>query len=148
MLKPVLAVIVLLLMGTGAYAFGGPCAVGRGAGPSPSVVSALHLTEDQRAVIESMHEAFEEEFRPLQNQLLGKRGELAQLWAEADPSQSKIAAKQFEILEIQGRIQEISTRYQLKCRQILSPEQCKILSTLTNRYGGSRKGRPWVDYGR
>jgi hypothetical protein len=46
-------------------------------GPDPSVASALQPTEDQRAVIESLHEAFEEEFRPLRNQLLSRRSELA-----------------------------------------------------------------------
>ena len=65
MLKPVLVVMVFLLMGTSAHAFGGPCVMGRGAGPDPSVASVLQLSEDQKAVIESLHEAFEQEFRPL-----------------------------------------------------------------------------------
>ena len=148
MLKPMLVVAVILLMGTSVYAFGGPCVMGRGAGPDPSVASVLQLSEDQKAVIESLHEAFEEEFRPLQNQLLGKRGELAQLWTDADPNQTKITAKELEIREIQGRIQEISTRYHFKCRQILSREQLKTLSALANQSGGLRRGRPWVSYGR
>ncbi|MFZ2445046.1 MAG: periplasmic heavy metal sensor [Syntrophobacteraceae bacterium] len=147
MLKPALVVAVFLLMGTNAGAFGGPCVIGRGAGPDPSVASALRLSEDQIAVIGSLHETFEEEFRPLQNQLLSKKGELAQLWAKTDPDQARIAAKEVEIRDIRGRIQEISTFYHLKCRQMLSPEQRKILSTLSNQYGGSRRGRPWVSYG-
>jgi Spy/CpxP family protein refolding chaperone len=147
MLKPLLVVIVFLLMGTGAHAFGGSCAMGRGEGLAPSVASVLQLSEDQKAVIASLHEAFEEEFRPLQNQLLSKRSELAQLWAEVDPNQAKITAKELEIREIQGRIEEISTRYHFKCRQILSPEQLKNLSTFTYQAGGSRRCRTWVNYG-
>ncbi len=146
MLKPLLVIAVFLLMDGGAHAFGGPCAMGRGAGSVPSVVSILQLSEDQKAVIESLHEEFEQEFRPLQNQLLSKRGELAQLWAKTDPDQQRIAAKELEIQEIQCQIQELSTSYHMKCRQILSPEQRKTLSTLGNQ-PELRIGRSWVSSG-
>ena len=89
MLKPVLAVIVFFLMGTGAHAFGGSCAMGRGEVLDSSVASALQLSEDQKAVIASLHEAFEDEFRPLQNQLLSKRSELAQLWGRGRSGSGK-----------------------------------------------------------
>jgi len=148
MLKALLVVAVFLLMEAGAHAFGGPCVMGRGAGPAPSVASALQLTEDQEAVITSLHDGYEQEFCPLQNQLLSKRRELEQLWEASDPDQAKIIAKELEIQQIQGRIQEISTRHHLKCRQILSPEQRKTLSTLSEQSGGKRRCGPWVRYDR
>jgi Spy/CpxP family protein refolding chaperone len=144
MLKPAVFVALLLLIGANAHAFGGPCVMGRGYGLDPSVAEDLRLTEDQKAVINSLHESFEHEYLPLQNLLFGRRGELERLWAEADPDQTRIKAKQREIREVQSRIQEMATQYHLKCRQVLTPEQRNKLAAFREYYRGSRVGHTLI----
>ncbi|MHC1729188.1 MAG: Spy/CpxP family protein refolding chaperone [Syntrophobacteraceae bacterium] len=147
MLKPVLVIAVLALMGN-TLAFGEPCMTGYDATVlPPSVASTPRVSEDQKAVMDSLYEAFEQEFRPLQNQLLSKKGELAQLWKEANPDEARIVAKQLEIREIQSRIEELSTQYRLKCRRILSPEQRRQLTTFSDQPGGARGARVRVNHG-
>ena len=118
--------------------------MGRGYGLDPSVAEDLRLTEDQKAVINSLHESFEHEYLPLQNLLFGRRGELERLWAEADPDQTRIKAKQREIREVQSRIQEMATQYHLKCRQVLTPEQRNKLAAFREYYRGSRVGHTLI----
>ncbi len=144
MLKIVLMIAILILTSS-LLAFGEPCPMVDDATTLlPPVASVLGISEEQEAVMNSLREDFEREFRPMQNQLLGKKGELAQLWREANPPEVKILAKQVEIREIQARMEDLSTHYRLKCRRILTQEQRETLSRLANH---SRTGRPRVSYG-
>lgn len=103
-------------------------------GIDPELVTRLALTEQQIKEIESSHDAFKREYGPLRDQLYRKRAELTKLWSEADPDEQLIMAKQTELLEIQKRIGETATRYQLACRKILSPKQRNILIQYKKEY--------------
>lgn len=71
-----------------------------------------------------------DEISTLHDELYGKKMELKDLWATARPDLSAIAAKQRKIREISSKIQEITTRHQLQCREILTYEQREKLVAL------------------
>ena len=137
--------IALVLTASGVWAFGGGggCC-GMGMGPDPGmksgIASDLDLTADQKAQLQARQEAFMTEIEPLRNELFTKREELRQIWTKPDPDQAAISAKQQEIRNLQGQIQERATQQRLGCREILTAEQCETLGAFTAQ-GGWRNGR-------
>jgi Spy/CpxP family protein refolding chaperone len=130
--------IALVLTASGVWAFGGGgCGMGMGPGIGMNTrfASDLNLTADQKAQLQTQREALMAETEPLRNELFTKREELRQLWAKPDPDQAVISAKQLEIREIQGQIQERATQQRLGCREILTAEQREKLGTLTAQTG-------------
>ncbi len=45
------------------------------------------------------------------------------LWAQTNPDQEKILAKQKEINALMAQLQEKATKHRLEMRQVLTPEQ-------------------------
>lgn len=124
----------LVLAASNAWAFGGGgCGMGMGpgCGMNSQLVADLNLTPDQKAQLQARQEAFMAEIEPLRNELFTKKEELRQLWAKPDPDQTLISAKQQEIRELQGRMQERATQQRLSCRDILTPEQRAKLGAMT-----------------
>lgn len=136
-------VFVLFMTASTAWAFGGR-GCGMGAGPGLGMncqaFSSLGLTAEQKTQLQARHDAFAAEIEPLRNQMFTKREELRQLWATPNPDQGLISAKQQEIRDLQGQIQERATQQRLGCLEILTPAQREKLATLTAQCGG-RGGR-------
>lgn len=132
MKKVGILLIVWMLASTNAWAFRGRCGTDPGSWLSSYMASELNLTEDQKIRIESVREIFLENIDPLRDALIAKGEELRQLWTDADPNQSAILAKQQEINEIRGQLEEKTIQYQFDCRQILTSEQRNRLATLTD----------------
>ncbi len=130
--------IALVLAASSAWAFGGGSGCGMGMGINSRFASDLNLTADQNAQLQARQEAFMTEIEPLRNELFAKREGLRELWAKSDPGQALISAKQQEIRELQGRIQERATQQRLSCREVLTPEQREKLGTLTAQRGWGR----------
>jgi Spy/CpxP family protein refolding chaperone len=99
----------------------------------PPYPADLNLSEEQRARIDSRQRAFMDEISTLHDELYSKKMELKDLWATARPDLSAIASKQRKIREISSKIQEITTRHQLGCREILTHEQREKLVSLDPR---------------
>ncbi len=139
--------VAMVLVSSNAWAFRGGCGMGQGFGMNPAVASALNLTEDQQAQIQVKQELFQEETNPLRDKLFGKKMELRNLWAKANPDQASISEKQQEIQAVQNEMQEKATQYQLDCRQLLTPEQQEKLGAFVAHHGGwdghGRGGRGW-----
>ena len=108
---------------------------------NPNFASNMNLTDDQKAQLQSRHDAFMAEMNPLRDELFSKKMELRELWTKADPSQAEISAKQQEIREIQSRMQEKATEYQLECRQMLTPEQREKMTVTPASFGGKGGGQ-------
>lgn len=139
-----------------ATANAGPWGQGPGmGGPGPRgwmgmgmfLATELGLTQEQVSELQAMRERHFSEIAPLREKLFSKRQELRLLWANPNPDAAQITAKQKEIAEIQGQMQEASTRHRLEALKVLTPEQQQKLSTLMQERGpGSgwgRHGRPW-----
>lgn len=140
-----LLIMAGVLVASNAWAFrGGPgMELGDGMGPGCWMgarwAASLDLTEDQQAQIQVRQKAFRAETDPLRDKLFGKKMELRDLWAQTNPDQAKISAKQKEIQILQNELQEKATQYQLKCREVLTPDQQEKLTT-TVGYPGGRGG--------
>ena len=104
--------------------------MGPGYGMPPYAASNLNLTAEQSNPLQTLRETYLNEVTPLQNQIFGKRAELRMLWAQQNPDQTAITAKQKEILELQQQLQEKSTKYQLDCRNALTSEQHEMKHSL------------------
>lgn len=134
------ATLVFLLIASLAFAGGW----GRGYGVAPYAASNLNLTAEQSGKLQALRETYLNEVTPLQNQLFSRRAEMQMLWAKQNPDQQAITAKQKEIFELQQQLQEKSTRYQLDCRNVLTPEQQSQMAAFGPGYGrghGPGRGR-------
>ena len=98
----------------------GPCGPGYGPGASGP---GLNLTPEQTQKMQALQESFFKETVSLRNELMSKKFESRSLWAQTNPDQEKILAKQREINALKAQFQEKATKHRLDARNILTPEQ-------------------------
>jgi len=87
----------------------------------------LHLTEEQTARLQKLRESFLKETLSLRNDLVIKRLDLNDLLADPESDPRRVLAKQTEISDLESKIGERMVIYRLEMRQILTPEQVKLL---------------------
>jgi len=117
---------------------------------SSSCESIPNLTPEQSAKLAELKAQRLKEVLPLQKELIAKRAELRALWAQTNPDEAKIKAKQHEVTELENTLQEKMTNYRLECRNVLTPEQQAQLKPEQPRKGyGYKAQRPGArGYGR
>jgi Spy/CpxP family protein refolding chaperone len=108
--------------GSGLCGFG-PFGSGYGPGPKGAWGLGLNLTSEQNEKMQAMQEVFFKETLPLRNEMQTKQLELRTLWAQTNPEQEKIIAKQKEVNALRTQLQEKGTKVRLEMRKILTPEQ-------------------------
>ncbi len=96
---------------------------GPGYGPGMAWGSGLNLTPEQTQKMEALRESHLKETLPLRNELQIKQLELRTLWAQTNPDQAKILAKQKELNAFREQLQEKATVHRLEMRKVLTPEQ-------------------------
>ena len=111
---------------------------GMGYGPKGSWGPALNLTAEQNQKIQAMREGFFKESLPLRNEMQIKQLELRTLWAQTNPDQEKILAKQKEINALREQMQEKGTKNRLEMRKILTPEQQAQVGAFGPGFGPGR----------
>ncbi len=89
----------------------------------------LNLTEEQKGKIDAMRESLQKEITPIRTDLIKKRMELDLLWMEDSPEADKIKAKQREIRDLKGKLEDRLTDHRLSFISILTPEQRAELLT-------------------
>ena len=115
----------------------GPCATGYGPG---GWAAALNLSPEQNQKMQALRESHFKETIPLRNEIMSKRLELRTLWAQTNPDQEKILAKQKEINALTAQFQEKATKHRLEMRQVLTPEQQAKIGTFPGGPGGFGPG--------
>ena len=83
----------------------------------------LNLTEEQKGKIDTLSESMRKELTPLRTESIKKRMELNLLWMEDSPDADKIKAKQREIRDLKGKMEDIYTDFRLSVNSLLTPEQ-------------------------
>jgi len=101
----------------------------QGWGMHPSALGELNLTQEQKEKIRAQRDSYRKEAAPLRMELLRKRTELKLLWMETTLDPGKIKAKQKEILELRGQLQEKRTDHRIGFFGMLTPEQRTQLIT-------------------
>jgi Spy/CpxP family protein refolding chaperone len=113
-------VVTMAFALSASFALAGPGGWGPGMGPGFGLYPyAASATPEQSEELRVQQEAYLKEITPLQNDLFSKKMELRLLWAQANPDQKKIMAKQREINELRQELQEITTQHQFEIRKIL-----------------------------
>jgi len=147
MKKMIVGLMVVALLATAGLAMAqgwgrGPgCGPGAGGGPGYGPKGAggagLNLTAEQQQKMQVLREKHWNDTAVLREEMLNKKAELRNLWAQAAPDKETILAKQREINGLRDRLQEKGTQNRLEMRPLLSPEQQAQL----NSYGpGSGPG--------
>jgi Spy/CpxP family protein refolding chaperone len=134
-----LLLIVLTVLGVVNVAHSGPWNMGAESRLDPSRYPQLELTGDQKAKLQALNQALVAEINPLRDLLFNKKMELQALWSQTNADQARIAEKQEEIQATRTRMQELITKYQMDCRECLTPEQRRKLVAMPSCWCG--KGR-------
>lgn len=157
----VTAAMALLMIASQATAFRGYGSPGNTRGCCPQMsgywASELDLTEPQKDQIRAMNETFTNENNELKEQIYAKHQELRQLWAEPEPDQNRIIAKQQEINQLKNDLRDKTTLHRMKVRnEVLTYEQREKLSGMMQdrdlmrgyRDGNAPRGKPGRGGGR
>jgi len=83
----------------------------------------LNLTEEQKGKIDAMRESLRKEMTTIRTDLIKKKMELDLLWMEDSHEGDKIKAKQKEIRDLRGTVEDRLTDYRLNVNSMLTPEQ-------------------------
>ena len=101
--------------------------MGSGQGHPPCwLPDDLQLTAEQMEKLRLIQRSYLNDLTPLRNDFLNKRYELRRLISDPTSNADDIRAKQEEALALETQIQEKVIDYQLKVREILTPEQFKL----------------------
>ena len=135
---------LLLLLASATFVMAGArgkgARMGSGSGMIGPGLSGLNLTTEQSEKILALREAHMKDMIPLRTQLFNKRAELRLLWMQTNTDPEKIKAKQREMIDLMGQLQEKKTDFRLALRDILTPEQ---LSQFLARGCGMSQGPRW-----
>lgn len=123
MKKISVGVALLVVVISATLVMAGSKSRGPGWGMNPSVLSDLNLTTEQEEKAKALRESGIKEIAPLRVKSFTKRAELRLLWVQENLDADKIKAKQKEVHELQGKIQEKMTDFRLAFYNILTPEQ-------------------------
>jgi Spy/CpxP family protein refolding chaperone len=97
-----------------------------GGGSSFWLPEDLKLTREQTEEIKSTQHRYLKDIRILRNELLNKRYSLQRLLSDPTVKSSEIKAKQKEVFALENKIQEKALDYQLRMREILTPQQFRL----------------------
>jgi len=134
MKRMIVAVLAVALLATAGVAMAqgwgrgggygpGPGTPGPGYGPRGAGGPGLNLTAEQNQKMQALRESFLKETLPVKNEMQIKKLELRTLWAQTNPDEEKILAKQKEMNALRAQLQEKGTKNRLEMRKILTPEQ-------------------------
>jgi len=96
---------------------------GKGYRCDMTTIPGLNLSAEQNQKIKDLQSAHWKDVQPLRDKMGTKRQELRQLWQQTTPDQAKIDAKQKEIQDLRGKLQENQTKYRISVQNVLTPEQ-------------------------
>jgi Spy/CpxP family protein refolding chaperone len=115
--------------------------MGMGHGHPPSwVPDDLRLTAEQMEELKSIEGSYLNDITPLRNELLNKRYELRRLFLDPTSKADDIRAKQGEAFVLETQIQEKVIDYQLKVREVLTPDQFKVWISRYKMGAGPMRG--------
>lgn len=116
-------------------------------GPMPehwhNLMHKLNLNPEQRARLQELREAYLRDTLVWRNELIIKRFDLRDLMRNPQAETSAILAKQREISQLEGKIQERTILYQLEIRKVLTADQQKLLPEFFQQPAPGHQMRQW-----
>lgn len=101
--------------------------MGRMHGPMIDWARRLNLTEEQTIRLQKLRESYLRDTLVLRNELVIGRFDLKDLLENPQAEPDQVLAKQREVSSLESKLQERTVLYQLEMRQVLTPEQIKLL---------------------
>ena len=108
-------------------------------------LSSLNLTDEQNSRMKTLREANQKEVVPLRAELNVRHAELRALWAQINPDEDALLAKQKEINKLRDQIGEKRTKHRVEMRKILTPEQRTQLPLIRHGKGIGHRGGGYGD---
>jgi Spy/CpxP family protein refolding chaperone len=104
----------------------------------------LNLTAEQQTKVDALTESMQKELAPVRTELIKKRMELDLLWMDESPDADKIKAKQKEIRDLRGIMEDKLTDLRLSVLNLLTPEQrVELMTKQSKRSNLSRQKKGW-----
>jgi len=130
MKKMIVAILGIALLATYglALAQGWGRGAGMGLGPGGGMglgpcAANLNLTAEQIKEMQDLRTKHFNETATLRETLFARNAELRSLWAQANPDEKNIVAKQKEVNDLRAQLQEMAVKHRLQARGVLTPEQ-------------------------
>src|SRR4030043_1289553 len=95
--------------------------------PMQEWVRRLNLTGGQTAKLQTLRHSYLRDTLVWRNELAVKRFDLQDLLQNPQAEDQQILARQREVSELEGKIQERTILHQLEIRKVLTPEQIKLI---------------------
>jgi Spy/CpxP family protein refolding chaperone len=89
-----------------------------GGGMGCGMMGAMNLTPDQAGKFFDLKEKFHSDTAELRKKMMVGRAELAALWKAEKPDEKAIQAKQKELNDIRGQMQQKHVSFQMEARKI------------------------------
>lgn len=85
----------------------------------------LGLSKEQRATVERLEKAYDDEISGVKGRLISKRLELQSLFSNPEIDEETIRARAREVFYLQDECRRIEIDHQLEVRRALTPEQLR-----------------------
>lgn len=85
--------------------------------------SSLDLTQEQLEMVRTLRETHIKDTIPIRSKLVAKKAEMKLLWLQKEADANAIKAKQKEIHELMGQMQEKAIDHRISILNTLTPEQ-------------------------
>lgn len=108
-----------------------------------STLANLELSEEQRESLRRIDDHVKDRMVELRNGLMLKRLEIQSLLRDPDASEEAIQSKAGEMGGLREALQQAMIDYQLRVRQILTPDQIRRWCTMIGEPQGAWKGDGW-----
>jgi hypothetical protein len=105
------------------------------------------LTPEQKGHIQSLQKGFLSEIAAIQRDLWSKKQEVHKLWSDPCAVPAEVKAKEVEIIELNSKLEEKVTDFQIRLEKALSPDQMESLKPFLGIQEGRRETQNKVSLG-
>ena len=91
--------------------------------PGSISLERLDLTEEQRAAVERIEKAYNDQIIGLQGRLMSKRLELQAAFRDPEADERTIRARAREVFDLQDECQHMAINYYFEIRGVLTSQQ-------------------------
>lgn len=131
----VVVLALALTVGLTASSWARPWGGGMGCG----MMGAANLSPEQSGKLFDLKQKFMNDTAETRKQMVVKRAELAALWKAENPDEKAIVAKQKELNNLRGQMQEKSVAFRLEARKI-APQLAQSFGRGMHGFGGGMGG--------
>lgn len=141
--------VTLLIASSTTMASGNRFSQGFVAGIATRSIESMvkNLTPEQNAHIQSLQKDFLTEITAIQRDLWSKKQEVHRLWSDPCADPAEVKAKEVEVIELNSKLKEKVTHFELSLQKALTPAQMTSLKPFLGIQEGRRETQNKVSPG-